>query len=206
MQWCNSTCVVLPSSPPPPHLANPLGFAIHLFVRLQLSPGCPLEAGSSQRESKPSAVPALILCRIFLFCLMFHFLCFTITYVKEPPFHISCGKLSVSVCPFLRWSGQRSSLKSSVFWDITPCSPLKVNWRFGGTCRLHLQGRRVSQVRNLLVACFLAWLILRPWRWGSHVTPETSVDFQRTTQRYIPEDLTLHNHHCENLKAYNLLH
>jgi hypothetical protein len=31
---------------------------------------------------------------------------------------------------------------------------------------------------------------------------ETSVDFQRTTQRYIPEDGTLHNHRCENLKSY----
>jgi hypothetical protein len=25
---------------------------------------------------------------------------------------------------------------------------------------------------------------------------------QRTTQRYIPEDRTLHKHHCENLKLY----
>jgi hypothetical protein len=31
---------------------------------------------------------------------------------------------------------------------------------------------------------------------------ETSVDFQRTTQRYNPEDKTLHNHRCENLKSY----
>jgi hypothetical protein len=31
---------------------------------------------------------------------------------------------------------------------------------------------------------------------------ETSVDFQQTTQHYIPEDSTLHNHHCENLKSY----
>jgi hypothetical protein len=29
-------------------------------------------------------------------------------------------------------------VKSSIFWDITPCSPLKVNRRFGGTCRLHI--------------------------------------------------------------------
>jgi hypothetical protein len=35
---------------------------------------------------------------------------------------------------------------------------------------------------------------------------ETSVDFQRTTRRYIPEDGTLHNHHCENLKTYTRLH
>jgi hypothetical protein len=27
-------------------------------------------------------------------------------------------------------------MKNSIFWDITPCSPLKVNRRFGGTCRL----------------------------------------------------------------------
>jgi hypothetical protein len=29
---------------------------------------------------------------------------------------------------------------------------------------------------------------------------ETSVDFQRTTRRYISEDSTIHNHRCENLK------
>jgi hypothetical protein len=28
---------------------------------------------------------------------------------------------------------------------------------------------------------------------------ETLVDFQRTTQRYVPEGITLHNHRCENL-------
>jgi hypothetical protein len=31
---------------------------------------------------------------------------------------------------------------------------------------------------------------------------ETSVDFQGTTQCYIPEDGTLRNHCCENLKSY----
>jgi hypothetical protein len=32
---------------------------------------------------------------------------------------------------------------------------------------------------------------------------ETSVDFQRTTRSYIPEDWNLHNHRCENLKSYH---
>jgi hypothetical protein len=32
-------------------------------------------------------------------------------------------------------------MKSSVFWNITPRSPLKVNGHFGATYRLHLQGR-----------------------------------------------------------------
>jgi hypothetical protein len=33
-------------------------------------------------------------------------------------------------------------MKSTIFWDITPCSPLNVDRRFGGTYRLHLQGRK----------------------------------------------------------------
>jgi hypothetical protein len=31
---------------------------------------------------------------------------------------------------------------------------------------------------------------------------ETSVNFQRATRRYIPEDSTLLNHRCINLKSY----
>jgi hypothetical protein len=33
-------------------------------------------------------------------------------------------------------------LKSNIFWDMTQCSPSSFNRRFGGTFRLHLQGRR----------------------------------------------------------------
>jgi hypothetical protein len=33
---------------------------------------------------------------------------------------------------------------------------------------------------------------------------ETSVDFQQATRRYIPEDSTLYNHRCENLKSYRV--
>jgi hypothetical protein len=38
--------------------------------------------------------------------------------------------------------------KSYMFWNITPCSPVKVNRRFGGIYRLHPQGRGLSQARN----------------------------------------------------------
>jgi hypothetical protein len=31
---------------------------------------------------------------------------------------------------------------------------------------------------------------------------ETSVVYQRTTRRYIPEDITLYNHRFENFTAY----
>jgi hypothetical protein len=39
-------------------------------------------------------------------------------------------------------------MNSSILWDITQCSPLKVNWYLGGICRPHLQGRRISQARK----------------------------------------------------------
>jgi hypothetical protein len=35
-------------------------------------------------------------------------------------------------------------MKSTIFWDIMPCSPLSVNRRFEGTYRLHLQGQKIS--------------------------------------------------------------
>jgi hypothetical protein len=70
-------------------------------------------------------------------------------------------------------------MKGSLFWDMTP----------GG-----------STLRDALVAtCFDADFLL-----GLFFDPEngTSDDFQGTTRHYAPEDRTLHNHRCENLKSY----
>jgi hypothetical protein len=39
-------------------------------------------------------------------------------------------------------------LKISVLWDIAPCSPLKNNRRFGGTCCLHLKNQGICQAGN----------------------------------------------------------
>jgi hypothetical protein len=39
-------------------------------------------------------------------------------------------------------------MKSTVFWDIMLCSPLKVNRRFGGKYRLKFQARRIGRGRN----------------------------------------------------------
>jgi hypothetical protein len=64
-------------------------------------------------------------------------------------------------------------MKSSIFWDITPCSPLKVNWRFGGTCRLHPQGRIISRAlsANCFHAGFLLGLFFDPENRGNMVPP-----------------------------------
>jgi hypothetical protein len=79
-----------------------------------------------------------------------------------------------------------------VFWDITPCSPLKISRRFGVTCRFRLQARRINQARyqheagvasRTLVAIpascmlYLALLILRPRSWRRHVLPKHRLTF-----------------------------
>jgi hypothetical protein len=43
-------------------------------------------------------------------------------------------------------------MKCSIFWDITLCSQLKVNRRFGEICHFHVQGQKVGQARNQLKA------------------------------------------------------
>jgi hypothetical protein len=40
------------------------------------------------------------------------------------------------------------NLKSTVFWDAAPSSPLSATGRFGGTHLLRLQARRISRERN----------------------------------------------------------
>jgi hypothetical protein len=39
-------------------------------------------------------------------------------------------------------------MNSTIFWDITLCSLLRVSWRFGGPYRLHIQGWKISRARN----------------------------------------------------------
>jgi hypothetical protein len=83
---------------------------------------------------------------------------------------------------------------SSILRDITPCIPLKVNRRFGRTCRIYLQGRRKKPEWKQVTS--------RTLKMEVKCSCETLVEFQQTTRRYIPDDKTLHNHRCEKLKSY----
>jgi hypothetical protein len=58
-------------------------------------------------------------------------------------------------------------MKSTIFWDITPCSQLKVKWRFGETSR--------SVFHPL--SCWFARLILWSWRWRRYVPPKRRLTF-----------------------------
>jgi hypothetical protein len=87
-------------------------------------------------------------------------------------------------------------LKSTIFWDITPCSPFSVNRRFGGPYRRQRRGRKnkLSKKPGLKQVVSL--------KMEAICSSETSVDTQRTTRRYIPENGDLHNHRCDNFKSY----
>jgi hypothetical protein len=86
-----------------------------------------------------------------------------------------------------------------MFWDITPCSPLKVNRRFREIYGIHVQVRRMSlerkqcESRALFATCFTL-VYCSAYSSTLNVdaiySSETSVDFQRTTQRYILEGST----------------
>jgi hypothetical protein len=90
-------------------------------------------------------------------------------------------------------------MKSTIFWNITPCSPLSVNRRFGGTYRLHLQDRKSKLSKNachLLSCWYLAQLIFLTLKMEAMCSSETSVDTQQTTWRHIPEAGTLQMCKC----------
>jgi hypothetical protein len=71
-------------------------------------------------------------------------------------------------------------MKSYTFWDISPCSPLKVSRRFGETRGLQLQHEacnKQSAARCRVSRSFLPWLTLQPQRWRQYVPPKHRMTF-----------------------------
>jgi hypothetical protein len=85
-----------------------------------------------------------------------------------------------------------SNMESSVFWDIVPCSPLIVSWRFRRTW--------ASQAElYMLVSCLATSAAPKM---EAACCSETSVDFQGSIRRYYRKDRTLHICLCDNLKSH----
>jgi hypothetical protein len=53
------------------------------------------------------------------------------------------------------------TIKNAIFWDVAPCTSC-VNQRFGGTYRLHLQGRRIRERGTRVSRWLLQSKTLRP--------------------------------------------
>jgi hypothetical protein len=87
-------------------------------------------------------------------------------------------------------------MKTSIFWDITPCSPLELNRRFGGTCR---QGK--NQRKRRWQACFFLGLFFGHED-GEVMFFRNVINFERTIRRYRPEYRTLHNFNLVQYKPY----
>jgi hypothetical protein len=106
-------------------------------------------------------------------------------------FFAPCPCLELNLNPwvpqFIAYSfrfSQRWLWKSTVFWDITPCSPLEANRRFGETYHLHV----LSPAFKLISCSAYLTLKMKPT-----CSSETSVDFQQTTRRYTPENSALYS-------------
>jgi hypothetical protein len=74
------------------------------------------------------------------------------------------------------------------------CSPSKVNRRFGGKCRVEEQAKQETRMKQK--ACLVM---------EATCSSATSTDFERTTQSFILEDVTLHSNFCQNFKSYRYL-
>jgi hypothetical protein len=88
-------------------------------------------------------------------------------------------------------------IKSSVFWDITPCSPLKVKPTFRrnisppslGSKNKTEQETRLKAGGKQSRTCSVYFSTLKM---EATCSSETSIYFQRIIRRYIREDRTLH--------------
>jgi hypothetical protein len=108
---------------------------------------------------------------------------------------VNCGRLQITYNHNVGFEVLTAVvMKSTILWGIMPCSLLKVNRLFGGTYRLHPQGRisraKYQREGRWQVVFCSAYLTLRM---KAICSSEMSIDFHQTTWCYIPEDSILNN-------------
>jgi hypothetical protein len=68
------------------------------------------------------------------------------------------------------------TVNSPVFGHMTPCTPMKVEWRFGGTC---------CQQKQLSFCYFHAWFTLPPWTRRRYVPTKRRLTFNSSALRFL---------------------
>jgi hypothetical protein len=81
-------------------------------------------------------------------------------------------------------------MKSTIFWDVIPCN--LVYRHFGRMYCLHHHGWSVSHASNQKAGFW-------PWRWRQYSPPKYLLTSIRQSC-HIPEESTVHIHHCKNLR------
>jgi hypothetical protein len=92
-----------------------------------------------------------------------------------------------------KYQDNKRLIKCNVFWDIAPYSLLKVSLSFGGIYGLQLRGGKINRTFHVISCSVYS----STPKFEAICSSEISVDFQRTTRRYIAEYNILHNHRCE---------
>jgi hypothetical protein len=101
--------------------------------------------------------------------------------------------------------------KNIFFWDVTPSGQSGVNRLFGGQYHLHLHGRK-NQLNKEPVRSQLAAFFLVPSSANSFSCEDVGDMFLRKVgwlstdyKALYPQQVTLHNHRCENLNPFTAL-
>jgi hypothetical protein len=95
-------------------------------------------------------------------------------------------------------------LNSSILWNVTHCSPVKADRRFGGTYLLHLQGRKETNMKwkanraasSMRHVGFLLGLLF----YSENNLPKRRLPFTGV-HGAISQETELFSHCCENLKS-----
>jgi hypothetical protein len=89
------------------------------------------------------------------------------------------------------------SRQTEEYYETQPRNPVEI-----GRCFTVVP--TFSTLRALLATCFTLVSCMANFsalKFVATCSSETWADFQRTVRHYIPKDITLHNHRCENLKS-----
>jgi hypothetical protein len=106
-------------------------------------------------------------------------------------------------CAVARQASQRQrNMKSTVFSDVTPCSPAEAHTCFGRSS-LHLQGRSNQSEPREENYVQIRPVTLRALNLedGGSAFLRNLGSFDRTTQLRVPEDITFHGHRRESIKS-----
>jgi hypothetical protein len=113
----------------------------------------------------------------------------------EIRFRLTNFKLANDIQGMCNFVQGNITTNNSIFWNITQCSPLKVDRYFGGNIASILRVKPAWKKMVIYCSSHSSALNIKT------CSSETSLHFH-TTRSHIPEDRTFHNFDSGNLRSY----